>query len=338
MQFTKHAKKIVVLALFLVPFFAIGRADALTVEGEWIDRAHIRITKFEINRDDLSDEVIDIVDNELGGGEGALNKIKEYVNKMVGVYEDGNMGDSEDRWLLNTGCDGQGQQSGITFDGGNMVIDSNNAYINIPGIDCKKFLKNGVNLSLGKSERAQVYFVASSDGRSLARVDKNPDQEPPYVATPGNDKKYFSRKSGNCDVAVTLNEDLKKGDANQLTRASWQACTGDPRDVMVSGEVSDGGGGGEPPGNGGGAGSEPEPTCEKNNPGGFSWLFCGILEAVDNTIASIINQAYELLAVDNSLYDNPELQKSWAYFRNIASVLLIAVGLVMVIGQAIGRD
>lgn len=80
------------------------------------------------------------------------------------------------------------------------------------------------------------------------------------------------------------------------------------------------------------------PTCEANFSISMSWLVCALLGFIDDGLRSLEDQVSELLTLQNSDYNNPELRQAWSYFRNIASALLVVIGLVMVIGQAVGRD
>lgn len=327
----KHFKKIYFLGFLLLPLFLANKVSALTVESKWLDAAHIEITKFEIQESDLNDEMIEIMNNELGGGPGAFQLIKDKAaQNIVGVYYDDNVTDGEPRWVKNTGCSGEGQRTAITDDSGQLVIDSNNLYLNFEQIDCKKILKFGVDINPADSFRSNIYFVASEDGTTVTRVDGGGGQ-PPYKQTPGNPLKYFSEKSGDCDVAVTLDEELKSGD--ELTPASWQDCTGNPRPIQVSSKVIDGGGGSSSNG-----GTTAEATCEANNAAALAWLFCGMIDVIDKGVTGLSDAAVELLDTNPAYYSNESLKEVWSYFKNLASFLLIIVGLVMIIGQAVTKE
>ena len=94
-------------------------------------------------------------------------------------------------------------------------------------------------------------------------------------------------------------------------------------------------------GDDGGDDGEPvDPTCESDNILSLNWWLCGILESLDRVIgdydSGLLGAVDSLLDINtNSIRDNAELQQTWSYFRAIASFALVAVGLAMVISQAL---
>lgn len=95
----------------------------------------------------------------------------------------------------------------------------------------------------------------------------------------------------------------------------------------------------EPPLDRGGddAGDE-EPTCEENFDFAFSWLVCAAIGLLDSAIGAMINTIDNMLSVGPEEYNNADVQEAWSYFRNIASFLLVVIGLVMIIGQAVSKE
>jgi hypothetical protein len=90
----------------------------------------------------------------------------------------------------------------------------------------------------------------------------------------------------------------------------------------------------------GGAGDAGEdlPSCESENAGVIlSWFLCAVINFFDNMVQTMGNVVDDLLQVNREYYTNDQLRKSWAYFRNIASFMLIIIGLVMIIGQAVTK-
>ena len=80
------------------------------------------------------------------------------------------------------------------------------------------------------------------------------------------------------------------------------------------------------------------PSCEEINPGiSLSWFICSVINFLDDTIAGLNNAVVQLLVINKDYYTDSGLREAWAYFRNIASFLLIIIGLVMIIGQAITK-
>jgi len=90
-------------------------------------------------------------------------------------------------------------------------------------------------------------------------------------------------------------------------------------------------------------GEEAAPNCESESKLAFGWLLCGMLNMIDSVLgqdgqSGLLGMVDSLLSVDSKMYQNPELIKAWAYFRNVATFLLILVGLTMIIGQAVSKE
>ncbi len=86
-------------------------------------------------------------------------------------------------------------------------------------------------------------------------------------------------------------------------------------------------------------GEEETPSCESENPGiSLSWFICSVIQFLDNTVTGLAGAVEQLLEVDSSYYSDNRLRRSWSYFRNIASFMLILIGLVMIIGQAVSKE
>lgn len=85
-------------------------------------------------------------------------------------------------------------------------------------------------------------------------------------------------------------------------------------------------------------------SCETQNTGIMDWVLCGIINAIDNIIVGtdgnggLLGAISDILYIGPDLYNNPGLKVAWSYFRNIATLTLVLIGLVMVIGQAISKE
>lgn len=86
------------------------------------------------------------------------------------------------------------------------------------------------------------------------------------------------------------------------------------------------------------------PTCESKSKLSIGWLLCAALEGLDSMLVgtdgkggmlAIVNN---LLSVQSDMYDQAAVKAMWSYFRNLATFLLIMIGLVMIIGQAISKE
>ncbi len=79
-------------------------------------------------------------------------------------------------------------------------------------------------------------------------------------------------------------------------------------------------------------------SCEEQFGFSTGWIVCAALEIISNGIDVLFNFAESLLNIDaQKIYENKGLKTSWSYFRAIATFMLVAVGLVAIIGQAIGK-
>lgn len=85
-------------------------------------------------------------------------------------------------------------------------------------------------------------------------------------------------------------------------------------------------------------GTEAQQSCESQNSiFGIGWLICSVIHLFDAAITGMANVAIRLLDIDSQqIREDEGLKATWSYFRAIATFLLLAVGLAMVIGQAIG--
>ncbi len=79
-------------------------------------------------------------------------------------------------------------------------------------------------------------------------------------------------------------------------------------------------------------------TCETELDFMGAWLACLFLQIVDDFTNEAIEAVNSMLAIEESEVNDDSLKQAWSYFRNIASLLLVIIGLVMIIGQAISKE
>lgn len=80
-------------------------------------------------------------------------------------------------------------------------------------------------------------------------------------------------------------------------------------------------------------------SCEASLGAALSWAVCGLLDLVDKGLTTMYDMARSMLSIKQTDFTASEgLYEVWSYFRNIASILLVAIGLVMIIGQAVNKD
>ena len=87
---------------------------------------------------------------------------------------------------------------------------------------------------------------------------------------------------------------------------------------------------------------EPEPDgpkiCEENFRFPGSFIVCIVLQMVDKSVEKMVDAIADMLSVNRAEINDDGLKAAWSYFRNIASVLLVVIGLVMIIGQAVSKE
>ena len=78
-------------------------------------------------------------------------------------------------------------------------------------------------------------------------------------------------------------------------------------------------------------------SCEERAKLSAGWAVCSAVELLSDGMDAMVGYIDDLLDVDVAKMDKDgEMEKSWSYFRAIASFLLLGVGLAMIISQAIG--
>lgn len=197
---------------------------------------------------------------------------------------------------------------------------------------------------LRPEEPGKLYRRVSSEPRNHYLAVENGDEEVRnQIRTQSETTAQFD-VNGRCDQQIL---DLYIN-GNQTIRGLVLAYDGQstdtperciPRIYGISGGACDDENDPGPATPGGGSGDELPPSCEEENPGiSLSWFICSLLNFLDKTVMGLNEAVDQLLEPDRRYYTDESLREAWAYIRNIASFLLIIIGLVMVIGQAITRD
>ena len=79
--------------------------------------------------------------------------------------------------------------------------------------------------------------------------------------------------------------------------------------------------------------------CQQRMKLSAGWIVCSGLELLSSgmdTLFGYIDSLLNVNVIKLNASDDQGLYKSWSYFRGIATFMLFAVGLVMIIGQAVG--
>lgn len=183
--------------------------------------------------------------------------------------------------------------------------------------------------------------------RRLPPADREPGQDDEYLllndnGTLNNRAKIITGGGGAADVRVT-GECGGIGDTHTFNDIVVLSGTPIPAEYQVdtASDIPRQGGGG---GSGGGTAPEADPTCESENTQVLDWILCGTINAIDKVLVGkdgtggLFGEVDDLLNISSQKYDNPKLKESWSYFRNIASLALVVIGLVMVVGQALSKE
>jgi hypothetical protein len=80
------------------------------------------------------------------------------------------------------------------------------------------------------------------------------------------------------------------------------------------------------------------PRCEESFDFPGAWIVCLVLTTISGTVDKMVDAIADMLSVGRAEINDDGLKIAWSYFRNIASVLLVVIGLVMIIGQAVSKE
>lgn len=195
------------------------------------------------------------------------------------------------------------------------------------------------SLTIDSLNDAQKYYAAQATFDRECRGDAAPAGAPDSVVTVSD----VNDANGDISQArVFINSESSRHDAGyyytvsqtcrQLADAMNQyaaAASGTVKDFVAQG----GSGPIATPG-----ADDTTKSCEENLDFALSWMVCGILEVIDDAFRWLNDAVVSLLTINAEEYNNDSLRTAWSYFRNLASFLLLIIGLVMIIGQAIGKD
>jgi hypothetical protein len=313
------------VSLLLLAVFFAQKAHALSVSGEFVDAANIKITNIEITQSDvdngrLSDDALDIIDK---GGLQALNNLID--SQAQGTYFDREFDDSTREYVRsNNDCNSRIQNDGDEW---RLVA----LHVRPATGGCtSELIKNehDPSLNLAAISNLEIKFrwvnqntMVRVDGRDGQFWEEDPENFQNYffrVNEDGEDRDYVQLISGNTKGQYFVNGDSKGlvsiADANK--RSNPATPPGTPAD--------------------GSAGSEPE-SCESRG-GVMGWIMCPVVNVLDGFFNWVDGQIQRLLLVDEDKFRDPNLEKTWGAIRNIAYIILVPVMLVMVIGTALGFE
>ncbi len=146
----------------------------------------------------------------------------------------------------------------------------------------------------------------------------------------GNYVVILNEANGNAGTLYTLAA-IGNGDPTTAIGKAYPRCqviypTNYTRSVILSGTYSKTGGGGDTSITG----------CVTNS--GLDWIICPVVKGIGDA-AGVINDWVSSslnFSIHENLPDNGSVEKAWAIIKNLVSVILVIVMLLMVLGQAIG--
>lgn len=341
------ALHVLIFVLALVPAMTLleNVASAFSIQAAFEDRATIDVTRFNVSEGDLAGGDA----SELG-----VTRVNALLNEqMVGKYKDAEILSDSGDYIIPLGDPGentlgpytrrhQGCESKIQYQETRWKFTQLQAYT--PGRGCFDVLSPSNDPVLGGDQLAGglvefTIFMRWVNASTLTLVDSSSSEYSNRVEGNDNQNKYFRVGDDECHGYVTV---AASGTTGQYHGDCGYFRTGSGTFTVRIVGLADRANPGTPPGAGvpGGPGADGEdaPSCEEENPGiSLSWFLCSVINFFDNTVQGLTNTVDDLLQIDSEYYTNDDLKQAWSYFRNIASFLLIIIGLVMIIGQAITK-
>lgn len=324
------------------------------LEGKWIDRGKIQITKFELTDDEYlntsdddikalgRDEVNARIATTLGDGFFTSDNISPDSEARGKFYKDSACG-SERNMFTTDSLDDTGNPTSDE-----ILVNSNNFYIktknpNKPcglAIAAKGFIVNAdrsLAFNLADGGNRNIWFRQVPGEPTLNRVDGKEDG---FKKFDEDGKQYIQKSTNGCAVRVEFPATPTTAGTHQ---GFYETCDvgnnlvgGDSPSIVgfVKAVFSDEEGmnrEGSPVDEATG-----QPSCESQNSNiVISWLVCGIVGLIDTSVQSFGNAVDDLLNTRQEEYDQDGIKVIWEVIKNFATFLLIAIALVMILSQAL---
>lgn len=327
----------------ITALFPLSAYAAVGMQGRWIDRATIEIQAVKISYDSLSD------DGRIAIGEdsGRINEISDLLaQQATGKYTDDNIDDGNNTFHHPTpGCDTGSQSSELDAPGEGYKIDNNliswrDLWLKISSpsspIDCFGANSRSAagNFQPADADNRKIWFELVND--EIKRVDGREGTFVKGEPIEGVDT-YYSRENTCTDTrGVNRASYVRVLTDSEISEVEYESCLGIGQVTGITVKRGDTGGDNGTPG--GEAGGVEVDSCEANNAAALAWLLCGALNVIDGAVTGLSDAAIGLLDTNPAYYTNDDLKTVWSYFKNLASFLLIIVGLVMIIGQAVTKE
>ncbi len=326
----------------------------VTVDFKWKDRAHIELTTMKassINKNSLTQSGSVL----LQYGEKAFNA---DLAKNQKTYSSADMLSQPDKFTSTSACGGpfsaeELKVPGLTAATGQNQVQYPYEYIVAPSQSCNPIFKDVLTkklINIGDEQNRDIWFTASGD--TLTRVDNNQT----FKQDDTNKLKYNGPPVDDC--VQTVEVDKGSLDAKEpLVKAKFRTCEseGDLNGVRIKDLTIDSKG--NPTGTGTSSSGTAAPSCESNN--GtiiIGWLVCAFIGVLDDVVDKSTEVVDSLLyfnvasidpddqasakncAQENCVQAKKNLKSAWSVFRVLSSVSLLAVALIMIIGQAVAGE
>lgn len=292
-----------VASLLLSSFALINPRVYAEATGEWVDAAHIKIG------DDvyIDKTLFDSMDYFLNGNDNDCTSVIKHFNKNYG-------------------------ESDTNYASAELITKTRNA----TNGDCET---SEENITLSQTAKSDILFRWVDIGKIEATF---------FGVGQGvydrrdSSNEYINDIDGNCKSSLTVdNSNNEQGTFILRFDFSGDCVEGDPYVAEIHSVANSE----KPAGTGNlsvvqpgdDLGTEALESCETLNTGALDWLVCGLFDWINTMVESLFNLVDGLLDINaQQIRDNDQLKSTWSYFRVVATFLLLAVGMVMVISQAIG--
>ncbi len=331
---------------------AVSNDDIKNASGTWINRSNIDVK--------IGSQVVRFTSTNSRNNSNSVDSAN--FNGVGWLSPDGHTSCHATLTLanLNRGTtDPKRTAAENTYDFSKATIDVDFLSSNT-ATKCQNSDPNSVSISLNNVQPNSFIYYYSSDGNVIHRVDDNSDWD--FTKSTIDPNRYmrdkeFSQQNKTCvdniyvsgnnmrmyELADGGSNTANSGDANCKIVSNDSAVNSDvdypiamPSNAYSDATVGQAGASGSTDANG-----DTGITCHVDglnwlNP--LNWLFCGLINAAQDVVKKLDTAISDTLKFDTGtlMSSNSSLYNAWSNFRTIALGLLVIVGLVMVISQALG--
>lgn len=215
----------------------------------------------------------------------------------------------------------------IGFNGGSYSVKISQASQGAGSQNLGKWLDSAniqIDNNVGSKQAGAVYKISTTNSKEFISQGDDQGACKDVLVITGNDDAFgtpvtvYNQKSGS-NSPINKSCGLDGQPANGYISNDDQAATA-------------------PPGSGIADNTQTIKTCESTGSTILNWIFCGVIDAIDKAVSGVDGVVNNMLSLDTeAIASNEGLHTLWSYFRNIASLLLVVVALVMIIAQSMGN-